>query len=59
MNPLITMRGGSERPVERPQRSKMRKFPLLAAVALGLVLGLGSLPVLAADDDGVALGILY
>ena len=28
-------------------------------VAVGFLLGLGSLPVSAADDDGVALGILY
>ena len=28
-------------------------------MTVGLLLGLGSLPVFAADDDGVALGILY
>jgi hypothetical protein len=37
----------------------MRTIPSVAAVAVGLLLGLGSLPVFAADDDGVALGILY
>lgn len=59
MNPLITMRGGSERPVGRLQRSKMSRFPSLAAVAFCLLLGLGLLPAFAADEDGVALGILY
>jgi hypothetical protein len=53
------MRGGSERPVERLRRSKMRIIPSIAVVAVSLLLGLESLPVLAADDDGVALGILY
>ena len=37
----------------------MRIIPSLTVVMAGLLLGLGSLPVLAADDDGVALGILY
>ncbi len=37
----------------------MRIIPSLAVVMVGLLLGLGSLPVFAADDDGVALGILY
>ena len=37
----------------------MRIIPSLAVVTVGLLLGLGSLPVLAADDDGVALAILY
>jgi hypothetical protein len=37
----------------------MRIIPSVATMAVGLLLGLGSLPVLAADDDGVALGILY
>src|SRR5437868_2399247 len=59
MNPLITMRGGSERPVERPRRSKMRIIPSVVIITICLLLGLGSLPVFAADDDGVALGILY
>jgi hypothetical protein len=53
------MRGGSVRPVERPIRSKMRIIPSVALVAFGLLLGPGSLPVSAADEDGVALGILY
>jgi hypothetical protein len=37
----------------------MRIIPSVAAVTVGLLLGLGSRPVFAADDDGVALGILY
>jgi von Willebrand factor type A domain len=37
----------------------MRTIPSVAAVTVGLLLGLGSQPVFAADDDGVALGILY
>jgi len=37
----------------------MRIIPSVAVVAVGLLLGPGSLPVFAADDDGVALGILY
>jgi len=37
----------------------MRIIPSVVMVAACLLLGLGSLPVLAADDDGVALGILY
>jgi hypothetical protein len=37
----------------------MRIIPSLAVVTVGLLLGLGSLPVFAADDDGVALAILY
>ena len=37
----------------------MRIIPSLAVVTVGLLLGLGSLPVFAADDEGVALAILY
>jgi hypothetical protein len=37
----------------------MRIIPSVVLVAFGLLLGPGSLPVSAADDDGVALGILY
>ena len=37
----------------------MRIIPSVAMVAVGFLLGLGSLPVSAAVDDGVALGILY
>jgi len=37
----------------------MRIIPSIVLVALGILLGPGSLHVSAADDDGVALGILY
>ena len=37
----------------------MRIIPSVAVMTVGLLLGLGSLPAFAADDDGVALGILY
>ena len=53
------MRGVSERPVARPTRSMMRIIPSVVLVTIGLLLGPGSLPASAADDDGVALGILY
>src|SRR5207237_4000545 len=59
MNPLITMRRGSKRPVGRQIRSKMRIISSVVLVTMGILLGPGSLPVSAADDDGVALGILY
>jgi von Willebrand factor type A domain len=37
----------------------MRIISSIVLVAIGLLLGPGSLPASAADDDGVALGILY
>jgi hypothetical protein len=37
----------------------MRIISSVVLVTMGVLLGLGSLPVFAADDDGVALGILY
>ena len=37
----------------------MRIISAVVLVAIGILLGPGSLPVSAADDDGVALGILY
>jgi hypothetical protein len=37
----------------------MRNIPSIVLVAVGILLGPGLLPVSAADDDGVALGILY
>ena len=37
----------------------MRIISSVVLVTMGLLLGPGSLPVSAADDDGVALGILY
>lgn len=58
MNPLLTMRRGSLRPIESRFRSEMRIIPsVLAAVAI--LLGPGLIRLSAADDDGVALGILY
>src|SRR5262249_40429861 len=59
MNPLITMRRGSQRPVERQIRSKMRIVSSALALAVAILFGPGLLHVSAADDDGVALGILY
>jgi len=53
------MRSGSEGPVERPKRSTMRIIPSVLLVSIGILLGTGPLPACAADDDGVALGILY
>src|SRR4051794_10518389 len=59
MNPLITMRGVSKRPVARRTRSKMRIISSVVLVTVGILLGPGLLHLSAADDDGVALGILY
>src|SRR5215472_10841746 len=58
MDPLITMRRGEQRPIERRFRSEMRIIPSVL-VTLAILLGAGFLHVSAADDDGVALGILY
>src|SRR5215475_583755 len=58
MDPLITMRRGAQRPIESRFRSEMRIFPS-ALVCLAILLGPGLLRLSAADDDGVALGILY
>jgi uncharacterized protein YegL len=53
------MRGGSGRPVERLKRSEMRIIPSVVLAIFGILLGPGLLTVSAADDDGVALAILY
>src|ERR1043166_5659469 len=59
MNPLITMRGDSKRPVARRIRSEMRIISSVVLMTIGILLGPGLLHLSAADDDGVALGILY
>lgn len=58
MNPLLTMRRGSLRPIESRFRSEMRIIPSVLA-AIAMLLGPGLMRLSAADDDGVALGILY
>lgn len=52
------MRRGEQRPIERRFRSEMRIIPSVL-VSLAILLGPGLLHLFAADDDGVALGILY
>src|SRR5882757_7850788 len=59
MNPLLTMRRGSQRPVARRIRSEMRIIPSVLVLTLVIILGPGIVHVFAADEDGVALGILY
>jgi len=52
------MRRGEQRPIEYRFRSEMRIIPSVF-VCLAILLGPGLLHASAADDDGVALGILY
>src|SRR4051794_36330660 len=59
MNALLPMRRDSQRPVERRFGSEMRIISSVVLVTMGILLGPGSLSLFAADDDGVALGILY
>jgi hypothetical protein len=58
MNPLLTMRRGWLRPIDRRFRSEMRIIPSVL-IFISMLLGPGLLRLSAADDDGVALGILY
>src|SRR4051812_17146371 len=58
MNPLITMRRASQRPIECRLRSKMKIIPSTLLLAVAMLLG-PSFRLIAADDDGVALAILY
>ena len=50
---------GSQPEVERRSRPEMRIIPSVLVFTAALLLGPGLLRVTAADDDGVALGILY
>src|SRR3984957_4381081 len=59
MNPLITMRSASQRPVEGRLRPEMRMIRSVLVISLAVILGPGLFRVTAADEDGVALGILY
>jgi len=53
------MRSEPKRPVARLLRSEMRIIFSVVLVVIGILLGPGLLATSAADDDGVALGILY
>jgi von Willebrand factor type A domain len=57
MNPLLTMIRGFQNPSDRQLRLKMRIFPALFCAALLTIAGSARLS--AADEEGVALAIVY